>query len=180
VRIGVNGGSLNQGAGDAQDAGEPDKNLGKESEAIINDAWCSRRWNPRSGAGVRLAARPDYYFMQDFAAAARFDHRLSRPEREDGAAFASGPYRSWNGMKGQIWSAASLGVLLYQGIGDTIRISLTPRPGETARGIYAAWVVAAAWAAFVFTERDRLPRVRRPPAQRFKSLPSVFRTISET
>jgi (E)-4-hydroxy-3-methylbut-2-enyl-diphosphate synthase len=34
------------------------------------------------------------------------------------------------GMKGQIWSAASLGVLLYEGIGDTIRISLTPAPGE--------------------------------------------------
>src|ERR1700744_6768010 len=37
------------------------------------------------------------------------------------------------GMKGQIWSAASLGVLLYDGIGDTIRISLTPRPGGARR-----------------------------------------------
>jgi (E)-4-hydroxy-3-methylbut-2-enyl-diphosphate synthase len=43
------------------------------------------------------------------------------------------------GMKGQIWSAASLGVLLYQGIGDTIRISLTPRPGGDRREeVYAA------------------------------------------
>src|SRR5260370_34198556 len=37
------------------------------------------------------------------------------------------------GMKGQICSAASLGVLLYEGIGDTIRISLTPRPGGDRR-----------------------------------------------
>jgi len=36
------------------------------------------------------------------------------------------------GMKGQIWSAASLGILLYEGIGDTIRISLTPN--RTATG----------------------------------------------
>src|SRR5260370_19567416 len=43
------------------------------------------------------------------------------------------------GMKGQIWSAASLGILLYEGIGDTIRISLTPRPGGDRREeVYAA------------------------------------------
>jgi len=42
-------------------------------------------------------------------------------------------------MKGQIWSAASLGVLLYEGIGDTIRISLTPKPGGDRREeVYAA------------------------------------------
>jgi (E)-4-hydroxy-3-methylbut-2-enyl-diphosphate synthase len=36
-------------------------------------------------------------------------------------------------MKGQIWSAAALAVLLEQGIGDTIRVSLTPRPGGDRR-----------------------------------------------
>jgi (E)-4-hydroxy-3-methylbut-2-enyl-diphosphate synthase len=33
------------------------------------------------------------------------------------------------GLKGLTWSAASIGVLLAEGIGDTIRVSLTPRPG---------------------------------------------------
>src|SRR5260370_33531726 len=43
------------------------------------------------------------------------------------------------GLKGQIWSAASLGVVLYEGIGDTIRISLTPRPGGDRRDeVYTA------------------------------------------
>ena len=37
------------------------------------------------------------------------------------------------GMKGLIWSASSMGVLLNEGIGDTIRISLTPRPGGDRR-----------------------------------------------
>jgi (E)-4-hydroxy-3-methylbut-2-enyl-diphosphate synthase len=33
------------------------------------------------------------------------------------------------GMKGQVASALGLGLLLQQGIGDTIRVSLTPKPG---------------------------------------------------
>ena len=33
------------------------------------------------------------------------------------------------GMKGMVASASALGVLLNQGIGDTIRVSLTPEPG---------------------------------------------------
>ncbi|MDM7464375.1 MAG: flavodoxin-dependent (E)-4-hydroxy-3-methylbut-2-enyl-diphosphate synthase [Tepidimonas taiwanensis] len=34
------------------------------------------------------------------------------------------------GVKGTVASAAALAVLLQQGIGDTIRVSLTPQPGE--------------------------------------------------
>ena len=33
------------------------------------------------------------------------------------------------GVKGLVWSSAAMGVLLADGIGDTIRVSLTPRPG---------------------------------------------------
>ena len=33
------------------------------------------------------------------------------------------------GTKGLVWSASAMGVLLTEGIGDTIRVSLTPRPG---------------------------------------------------
>ena len=43
------------------------------------------------------------------------------------------------GMKGLVWSASSMGVLLNEGIGDTIRVSLTPRPGGDRRDeVYAA------------------------------------------
>ena len=43
------------------------------------------------------------------------------------------------GMKGLVWSAASMGMLLNEGIGDTIRVSLTPRPGGDRREeVYAA------------------------------------------
>jgi (E)-4-hydroxy-3-methylbut-2-enyl-diphosphate synthase len=37
------------------------------------------------------------------------------------------------GLKGVIWSASAMGILLSEGIGDTIRISLTPRPGGDRR-----------------------------------------------
>src|SRR5437762_1016529 len=43
------------------------------------------------------------------------------------------------GTKGLVWSAAAMGVLLNEGIGDTIRASLTPRPGGDRREeVYAA------------------------------------------
>jgi (E)-4-hydroxy-3-methylbut-2-enyl-diphosphate synthase len=43
------------------------------------------------------------------------------------------------GLKGLVWSASALAVLLNEGIGDTIRVSLTPRPGGDRREeVYAA------------------------------------------
>ena len=38
------------------------------------------------------------------------------------------------GIKGLVWSASAMGALLNEGIGDTIRVSLTPRPGGERRG----------------------------------------------
>ena len=43
------------------------------------------------------------------------------------------------GIKGLVWSASAMGILLAEGIGDTIRVSLTPRPGGDRREeVYAA------------------------------------------
>src|SRR5438552_19174315 len=43
------------------------------------------------------------------------------------------------GVKGLVWSASAMGVLLSEGIGDTIRVSLTPRPnGDRREEVYAA------------------------------------------
>jgi (E)-4-hydroxy-3-methylbut-2-enyl-diphosphate synthase len=40
---------------------------------------------------------------------------------------------------GLMWSASAMGILLNEGIGDTIRVSLTPRPGGDRREeVYAA------------------------------------------
>ncbi len=37
------------------------------------------------------------------------------------------------GAKGLVWSASAMGVLLAEGIGDTVRVSLTPAPGGDRR-----------------------------------------------
>ena len=59
--------------------------------------------------------------------------------RADRSAAAPRPHRSRHGTKGLVWSAAAMGVLLDEGIGDTIRVSLTPRPGGDRREeVYAA------------------------------------------
>jgi (E)-4-hydroxy-3-methylbut-2-enyl-diphosphate synthase len=43
------------------------------------------------------------------------------------------------GTKGLVWSASAMAILLHEGIGDTIRVSLTPRPGGDRREeVYAA------------------------------------------
>jgi (E)-4-hydroxy-3-methylbut-2-enyl-diphosphate synthase len=43
------------------------------------------------------------------------------------------------GSKGVVWSAVPMGILLNEGIGDTIRVSLTPRPNEDRRNeVFAA------------------------------------------
>src|SRR6187397_405982 len=43
------------------------------------------------------------------------------------------------GIKGLVWSASAMGVLLAEGIGDTVRVSLTPKPGGDRREeVYAA------------------------------------------
>jgi len=42
------------------------------------------------------------------------------------------------GARGLVWSAAAMGILLCEGIGETIRISLTPKPnGDRREEVYA-------------------------------------------
>ena len=64
------------------------------------------------------------------------------------------------GIKGLVWSAAAMGVLLNEGIGDTIRVSLTPRPGGDRREeVYAACEMLQALGLRTFApERHGLSR----------------------
>ena len=66
------------------------------------------------------------------------------------------------GVKGLVWSASAMGVLLNEGIGDTIRVSLTPRPGGDRREeVYAACELLQALGLRSFSpERHRVPGLR--------------------
>jgi len=139
VRIGVNGGSLNQELVMRKMQENTDKNLGKDSEEIINDCMVLSALQSTELA-LESGLRHDQIIISC---------KTSRPRDlitvyRDLSAKTEQPLHlglteAGMGMKGQIWSAASLGVLLYEGIGDTIRISLTPRPGGDRREeVYAA------------------------------------------
>jgi (E)-4-hydroxy-3-methylbut-2-enyl-diphosphate synthase len=139
VRIGVNGGSLNQELVMRKMQENTDKNLGKDSEEIINECMVISALESTELA-LESGLRHDQIIISC---------KTSRPRDlitvyRDLSAKTEQPLHlglteAGMGMKGQIWSAASLGVLLYEGIGDTIRISLTPRPGgDRCEEVYAA------------------------------------------
>src|SRR5690242_18513571 len=139
VRIGVNGGSLNQELVMRKMQENTDRNLGKDSEEIINECMVISALESTELAlesGLRhdqiiiscKTSRPRDLITVYRDLSAKTEQPLHLGLTEAGMC-----------MKGQIWSAASLGVLLYEGIGDTIRISLTPRPGGDRREeVYAA------------------------------------------
>src|SRR6202051_3488058 len=139
VRIGVNGGSLNQELVMRKMQENTDQNLGKESEEIINDCMVLSALQSTELA-LESGLRQDQIIISCKTSRPRalitvYRDLSSKTEQP----LHLGLTEAGMGMKGQIWSAASLGVLLYEGIGDTIRISLTPKPGGDRREeVYAA------------------------------------------
>jgi len=139
VRIGVNGGSLNQELVMHKMQENTDKNLGKESEEIINDCMVLSALQSTELA-LECGLRNDQIIISCKTSRPRDLITVYRDlSGKTEQPLHLGLTEAGMGMKGQIWSAASLGVLLYEGIGDTIRISLTPKPGGDRREeVYAA------------------------------------------
>jgi len=139
VRIGVNGGSLNQELVMQKMQENTDKNLGKESEQIINDCMVLSALQSTELA-LESGLRHDQIIISCKTSRPRdlitvYRDLASKTEQP----LHLGLTEAGMGTKGLVWSAASLGVLLYEGIGDTIRVSLTPRPGGDRREeVYAA------------------------------------------
>ena len=103
VRIGVNGGSLNQELVVAKMQENTDRDLGHTSEDIINECMVlSARAVHRARARVRPPQGSDHHLVQDVAAA-RPDRRLSRSRRARpiSRCTSGSPKRAW-GPKG--WS----------------------------------------------------------------------------
>src|SRR5256885_2115348 len=145
VRIGVNGGSLNQELVMRKMQENTDKNLGKQSEEIINECMVLSALQSTELA-LESGLRHDQIIISCKTSRPRdlitvYRDLSSKTEQP----LHLGLTEAGMGMKGQIWSAASLGILLYDGIGDTIRISLTPRPGGDRREeVYACCEVLQA------------------------------------
>src|SRR5216110_1028665 len=139
VRIGVNGGSLNQELVVAKMQENTDRDLGKTSEDIINECMVISAVESTALA-IDSGLRKDQIIIscktsrpRDLIAVYReLSRRTDQP-------LHLGLTEAGMGLKGLVWSASAMGVLLNEGIGDTIRVSLTPRPGGDRREeVYAA------------------------------------------
>ncbi len=139
VRIGVNGGSLNQELVMARMQDNTDRELGLSSEDIINE--CMVRSAIESTAlAIDCGLSPNHIIISCKTSRPRDLITIYRAlARQTTQPLHLGLTEAGMGSKGLVWSAAAMGVLLEQGIGDTIRVSLTPRPGGDRRDeVYAA------------------------------------------
>jgi (E)-4-hydroxy-3-methylbut-2-enyl-diphosphate synthase len=130
VRIGVNWGSLDQGLlTELMDRNarspEPKSAHRVTLEACVESALRSQEWALKYGMkpdkivlSVKISNAPDLWWV---------NRELAR--RTD-AVLHLGLTEAGMGTKGIVASAAGLTPLLSEGIGDTIRVSLTPAPGE--------------------------------------------------
>jgi len=139
VRIGVNAGSLNQELVMRKMQENTDLDLGRTSEEIINECMVLSALESTELA-IASGLRKDQIIISC---------KISRPRdlisiyrdlsSKTDQPLHLGLTEAGMGAKGLIWSAGSMAVLLAEGIGDTIRISLTPRPGGDRREeVYAA------------------------------------------
>src|ERR1700746_1963000 len=139
VRIGVNGGSLNQELVPLKMQENTDKDLGKSSEEIINECMVISAIESTALA-IESGLRSDQIIISC---------KTSRPRdligvyralaKQTDQPLHLGLTEAGMGLKGLVWSASAMGILLSEGIGDTIRVSLTPRPNGDRRGeAYAA------------------------------------------
>ena len=139
VRIGVNGGSLNQDLVMRKMQENTDRELGKSSEEIVGDCM------------VLSALESTELALQNGLTKDRIiiSCKVSKPQeliavyrelaRHTDQPLHLGLTEAGMGTKGLVWSSAAMGILLQEGIGDTIRVSLTPRPGGDRREeVYAA------------------------------------------
>jgi (E)-4-hydroxy-3-methylbut-2-enyl-diphosphate synthase len=129
VRIGVNWGSLDQELltrlMDANSTStEPVSAAAVQREAIVQSALLSAQRAEEIGlARDRIILSTKVSDVQNLIAvyrelAARGDYALHLGLTEAGM-----------GSKGIVASSAAMGILLQEGIGDTVRVSLTPEPG---------------------------------------------------
>jgi len=130
VRIGVNWGSLDQ----ELLASLMDQNSARDQpweakqvmyEALITSALSSARLAQQMGMKrEQIILSCKVSGVQDLISVYR------ELAKRDTYALHLGLTEAGMGTKGTVASAAALSVLLQEGIGDTIRVSLTPQPGE--------------------------------------------------
>jgi (E)-4-hydroxy-3-methylbut-2-enyl-diphosphate synthase len=139
VRIGVNGGSLNQELVMRRMQENTDQDLGLTSDDIVDECMV-RSALESTELALEAGLRPDQIILSCKLSKPRHligvYRELARQTRQP---LHLGLTEAGMGIKGLVWSASAMGVLLSEGIGDTIRVSLTPKPGGDRREeVYAS------------------------------------------
>jgi (E)-4-hydroxy-3-methylbut-2-enyl-diphosphate synthase len=129
IRIGVNGGSLDQELVMARMRENTERALGRSSEQILGDCMVLSAVQSTARA-LECGMREDQIVISC---------KVSRPTEliavyrqlasQTSQPLHLGLTEAGMGTKGLVWSSAAMAVLLAEGIGDTVRVSLTPRPG---------------------------------------------------
>ena len=139
IRIGVNGGSLNQELVVARMQQNTDDGRGLTSEEIINECMVLSALQSTELA-LESGVRQDQIIISCKVSRPRHLITVYRDlSRKTSQPLHLGLTEAGMGIKGVAWSASALAILLNEGIGDTIRVSLTPRPnGDRREEVYAA------------------------------------------
>jgi (E)-4-hydroxy-3-methylbut-2-enyl-diphosphate synthase len=129
VRIGVNGGSLDQRLVTREMQHNVDRGLGLSSDEILDicmvrsavESTALARENGLGADRIVISCK-----VSKPVNLVRIYRRLAEETRQP---LHLGLTEAGIGTRGLVWSSAAMAVLLAEGIGDTIRVSLTPRPG---------------------------------------------------
>ncbi len=129
IRIGVNGGSLDSVLVTKKMEENARSGLGRTAEEVLNDCMVLSALESTDQA-LEHGLAPDRIVIScktsrpvDLIVIYRELNRRTRQPLHLGLTEAG------MGTKGLVWSASAMAVLLAEGIGDTIRVSLTPAPG---------------------------------------------------
>ncbi len=182
VRIGVNWGSLDpellaRMMDDNARLSEPLDSIEVTREAVIRSALESARQAEEWGLGAeRIVISCKMSQVQDLIAVYR-----ALGER---CAYALhlGLTEAGMGSKGIVASTAAMAVLLQEGVGDTIRVSLTPEPGgERAREVQVAQEILQTMGLRAFTPMvSACPGCGRTTSTVFQELADRIQTFLRT
>jgi (E)-4-hydroxy-3-methylbut-2-enyl-diphosphate synthase len=133
IRIGVNGGSLDPRLVTSMMEDNARRSLGRTAREVLRE--CAVVSALRGVDAARAAGLgPDRIVVSCKVSnppdLIRIYRRLSESTDQP---LHLGLTEAGMGIRGTVWSASAMGALLSDGIGDTVRVSLTPRPGGDRR-----------------------------------------------
>lgn len=139
VRIGVNGGSLDQELVMQKMQENTDRGLDMSSDEILNECMVISALDSTAQA-IDLGLDEDRIVISCKVSHPTHLISIYRDLAEQTRQpLHLGLTEAGMGVKGTVWSSVAMGVLLAEGIGDTIRVSLTPRPnGDRSEEVWAA------------------------------------------